>query len=119
MLKFRMFWRSLFDVRKGEGRRLTLMTLYLAIVLFAYYILKPVSRAIFLSAVDIDKLPWLYILIAAVGGVFAYFYTKLAVIVSLRRAVDFATFLSIAILVFFWWAVGSKHIWIIYAFNIW
>src|SRR5579884_1030499 len=117
--KLRSFWRSLFDVRKGEGLRLTLMTLYLALVLFAYYILKPVSRAIFLSALDIDKLPWLYILIASVGGVFVYFYTKLAVLVSLRRAVDFATFLSIAILVFFWWMVGSKHIWVIYAFNIW
>ena len=114
-----MFWRSLFDVRRGEGRRLTLMTLYLALVLFAYYILKPVSRAIFLSALDIDKLPWLYILIASVGGVFAYFYTKLAVLVSLRRAVDFATLLSIGILIFFWATVGSKHVWVIYAFNIW
>src|SRR5579884_2937690 len=119
MGRVRIFWRSLFDVRKGEGRRLTLMTLYLSLVLFAYYILKPVSRAIFLSAFDIDKLPWLYVLIAAVGGVFAYFYTKLAVLVSLRRAVDFATFLSIGILVFFWWMVGSKHAWVIYAFNIW
>jgi len=119
MGRIRVFCRSLFDVRRGEGRRLTLMTLYLALVLFAYYILKPVSRAIFLSALDIDKLPWLYILIAAVGGVFAYFYTKLAVLVSLRRAVDFATLLSIGILIFFWWMVGSKHIWVIYAFNIW
>jgi hypothetical protein len=33
------------------------MFLYLMFVLFAYYILKPVSRAMFLSKFDIDKLP--------------------------------------------------------------
>ncbi len=109
----------MFDVRKGEARRTVLLTLYLMLVLFAYYILKPVSRAIFLSALDIDKLPWLYVLIAGVGGIFAYFYTKLAVMVSLRRAVDFATFLSILILIGFWWLVGSKQTWVLYAFNIW
>ena len=119
MGKLRILWRSMFDVRKGEARRTVLLTLYLMLVLFAYYILKPVSRAIFLNALDIDKLPWLYVLIAGVGGIFAYFYTKLAVMVSLRRAVDFATFLSILILVGFWWLVGSKQTWVLYAFNIW
>jgi AAA family ATP:ADP antiporter len=114
-----IFWRSVFDVRPGEYLRTICMTLYLMLVLFAYYILKPVSRAIFLNKFDIDKLPWLYILIAAVGGVLAYFYTKLAVKSSLRRAVDFATVFSIVVLIAFWWLIRLNINWIVYAFNIW
>src|SRR6202165_6253110 len=98
-------WRSLFDVRPGEHLRLTCMTLYLMLVLFAYYIIKPVSRAIFLDKFAIDKLPWLYVLIAGVGGVLAYFYTKLAVNSSLRKAVTVATIFAVAVLVGFWWLI--------------
>jgi ATP/ADP translocase len=72
MARVMIFWRSIFDVRPGEYLRTVCMTLYLMLVLFAYYILKPVSRAIFLDKFDIDKLPWLYILIATVGGVLAF-----------------------------------------------
>lgn len=114
-----MFWRSVFDVRPGEVLRTTCMTLYLMLVLFAYYILKPVSRAIFLNKFDIDQLPWLYILIAAVGGLLAYFYTKLAVKSSLRRAVDLATIFSIGVLAGFWWLIQLNIAWVVYAFNIW
>ncbi len=119
MSRLRTFWRSLFDVRPGEYLRTTCMTLYLMLVLFAYYILKPVSRAIFLNKFDIDKLPWLYVLIAAVGGILAYFYTKLAVNSSLKRAVLFATIFSVAVLVAFWWLIQLNINWIVYAFNIW
>src|SRR5207302_10478975 len=86
---------------------------------FAYYILKPVSRAIFLNKFDIDKLPWLYILIAGVGGLLAYFYTKLAIRSSLRRAVNIATIFAIGVLVAFWWLIALNIGWIVYAFNIW
>ena len=63
------------------------MALYLLLVLLAYYILKPVSRAMFLNKFDIDELPYLYIVIAGAGGVMAYFYTKLAIHSSLKTAV--------------------------------
>ncbi len=42
---------------QGEHLRLWSMFLYLLFVLFAYYIVKPVSRAMFLTKFDIDKLP--------------------------------------------------------------
>src|SRR5579884_3896889 len=119
MNRLRLFWRSVFDVRPGEYLRTTCMTLYLMLVLFAYYILKPVSRAIFLNQFDIDKLPWLYVLIAGVGGVLAFFYTRLAVKTSLKAAVNFATIFSIAVLVLFWWLIRLHIGWIVYAFNIW
>src|SRR5260370_4672083 len=119
MDRLRIFWRSVFDVRPGEYLRTACMTMYLMLVLFAYYIIKPVSRAIFLNQFDIDKLPWLYVLIAGVGGVLAYFYTKLAVKTSLKKAVNFATVFSIAVLVLFWWLIQLNIAWIVYAFNIW
>ncbi len=119
MTRLRIFWRSLFDVRPGEYLRTTCLTLYLMLVLFAYYILKPVSRAIFLNKFDIDKLPWLYVLIAAVGGVLAYFYTKMAVNSSLRKAVNVATIFAVVVLAAFWWLIALNINWIVYAFNIW
>ena len=52
-------WRKLFDVRKGEAARTLFMSLYLLCVMVAYYILKPVSAAMFLNKFNIDKLPYL------------------------------------------------------------
>ena len=80
-------WRKLFDVRKGESARTLFMSLYLLCVMVAYYILKPVSAAMFLNKFNIDKLPYLYILIAGGGGVLAYLYTRLALRSSLTVAV--------------------------------
>src|SRR5260370_19716837 len=88
---FRPLWKGFFDVRAGEYLRTIFMALYLMFVLFAYYILKPVSRALFLNQFDIDKLPYLYILIAVGGGILAYLYTKLAVRSSLKVADGLAT----------------------------
>jgi AAA family ATP:ADP antiporter len=113
------FWRNLFDVRPGEGAKTGFMALYLMLVLFAYYILKPVSRSLFLKNFDIDKLPWLYILIAGVGGLLAYLYTKLAVRSSLSRAVDFANVFCTGVLVLFWWLTQIRQAWVLYAFNVW
>src|SRR5713101_6614977 len=119
MLKIRAFWRSFFDVRPGEYLRTCFIGLYLLFVLFAYYILKPVSRALFLNKFDIDKLPWLYILIAGFGGTLAYLYTKLAVKASLKVAVGWAMALTVLCLVAIWWLIGLNLAWVFYFFNIW
>ncbi len=119
MRKLKSLWRRAFDVRKGEYLRTLSMSLYLLFVLFAYYILKPVSRALFLNQFDIDKLPFLYILIAAAGGVLAYFYTKLALRTSLATAVTWAMGLAVACLVAMWWLIGLNLNWMLYVFNVW
>ncbi len=64
MQKVAEVWRNLFDIRPGEYRRTIFMSLYLLFVLFAYYVLKSASEAMFLNKFDIDKLPNLYILMA-------------------------------------------------------
>lgn len=95
------------------------MSAYLLLVLFAYYILKPVSRALFIAKFDIDRLPYLYILIAVVGGVFATYYSKAASQWSLRAAVTWTTIGTIGCLIFFWWVLRLKLPWMLYVFNIW
>jgi AAA family ATP:ADP antiporter len=112
-------WRKLFDVRKGEYSRTLFMSLYLLCVMVAYYILKPVSAAMFLNKFDIDKLPYLYILIAAGGGVLAYLYTRLALRSSLTVAVSSTMLIAVVCLVALWWLMGLNLPWMLYVFNVW
>src|SRR5260370_18476832 len=115
---FRTLWKGFFDVRAGECPGTIVMALYVVLVLFAYYILKPVSRALFLNQFDIDKLPYLYILIAVGGGILAYLYTKLAVKSSLKVAVGWSTALTAACLVGIWWLIGLGLGWVLYLFHL-
>ena len=95
------------------------MFFYLLFVLFAYYILKPVSRAMFLNKFDIDKLPYLYILIAIGGGLLAYFYSRVAVRASLKLAVTWTMAISVGSLAIMWWLIRMRLAWMIYVLNIW
>ena len=106
MQKLRTIWRHLFEIRPGELGRTVPMFFYLLFVLFAYYILKPVSRAMFLNKFEIDKLPWLYILIAVFGGILAYFYSKLAAKTSLSTAVFWSMLLSVLCLMAIWYLLS-------------
>jgi ATP/ADP translocase len=107
----------MFDIRPGEHLRTWAMFFYLMFVLFAYYILKPVSRGMFLTKFDVDKLPQLYILIAAFGGALAYLYSRVAVRSSLKTAVFWTTLLSIASLLGIWALIHIS--WMVYVLNIW
>jgi ATP:ADP antiporter, AAA family len=119
MQKIAAYTRKIIDIREGEHGRTLFMTLYLMSVLFAYYILKPVSRAMFLSEFKIDRLPYLYILIAAVGGVIAYLYSKMAVQTSLSKAVTWSTIITTASVVVLWLLLQLELPWMLYVFNIW
>jgi AAA family ATP:ADP antiporter len=119
MQRLKNLWASFFDIRPGEYARTLLMSLYLLFVLFAYYILKPVSRSLFLNKFDIDDLPSLYILIALGGGILAYLYSRLAVKASLRTAVFWAMALSVACLVAMWYLIRLRLPWMLYVLNVW
>lgn len=113
------FRRSVLDVREGEWGRTLAVGLYLLFVLFAYYILKPVSRALFVNKFDLDKLPLLYILIAPAGGILAYLYSRLAVRASLTTAVNAATAFAIGFTVLMGYIIRFQWTWTYYVFNIW
>jgi AAA family ATP:ADP antiporter len=107
----------MFDIREGEGWRVTFMALYMILVLFAYYIIKPVSRGMFLAKFDIDDRPYLYILIAFAGGAMAYAYTKIFIRVSLKAAVTAATVFMAGTLTLIWWLLAFQWPWMLYFFN--
>jgi len=110
-------WRQMFDIRAGEHVRTWAMFWYLFSVLMAYYIVKPVSRSMFLTKFDVDKLPSLYIVIAVAGGMFAYLYSRLAAKTSLHTAVFWTMLLSVISLCAMW---GFIYVpWMIYVLNIW
>jgi ATP/ADP translocase len=117
MNRLRLLRRQLFDIRPGEHLRTWSMFFYLLFVLFAYYILKPVSRAMFLTKFDPDRLPALYILIAAFGGVFAFLYSKLAARTSLRAAVLATMSLSVVCLAAMWALIHLPGM--VYVLNVW
>jgi AAA family ATP:ADP antiporter len=95
------------------------MALYMFFVLVAYYIVKPVSAAMFLHKLGARDLPYLYMLTAAVGGLVSYLYTKTAVRSSLSRAVTWSMAVAVVCLVALWRIVGMNLSWMLYAFNVW
>lgn len=107
-----------YDVRPGERLRSAFMFLYLLLVLFSYYILKPVSQAMFLNRFDVDDLPTLIILVAAGAGVLAYLYSLVALRTSISHAVSWTMALATGCLVLIWWLLGMKLGWMLYVFNI-
>ena len=105
---FRSVWKGFFDVRPGEYLRTLFVALYLLFILFAYYILKPVSAAMFLNKLHISQLPYLYILSAIAGGFVAHFYTRIALKASLRVAVAWAMSIALLCLVALWWLLSTR-----------
>ena len=109
----------MFDVREGELALTLLMAFYLLFVMFAYYVLKPVSRAMFLSEFKVDKLPLLNIFIAIGGAAIAYVFSKFVARASLASAVSWTMGIASSCLLAFWWLTGLKLPWMLYVFNVW
>jgi ATP:ADP antiporter, AAA family len=118
MRAFRQLWRTIYDVRRGERLRTLCMFLYLLFVLFSYYILKPVSQAMFLNRFDIESLPILIMLVAVAGGILAYLYSRVAIRTSLTHAVNWTMGIATVSLVLIWWVLGQGYPWMLYVFNI-
>ena len=120
MQKLAAAWRSLFDIRPGEYRRTIFMSLYLLFVMFAYYVLRSASEAMFLNKFDIDKLPNLYILMAIFGGGLAFAYSKTAARTSLHATVTWTVFLSVACLLGMWYPLRNRNVMaMIWVFAVW
>jgi ATP/ADP translocase/HEAT repeat protein len=120
MRKVADMWRNLFDIRAGEYRRTVFMSLYLLFVMFAYYVLRTASEAMFLNKFDIDKLPNLYILMAIFGGGLAFAYSKTAARTSLHTAVTWTVFLSVACLLGMWYPLRNRNATtMIWVFAVW
>jgi AAA family ATP:ADP antiporter len=114
----RNLWRHAFDVREGEYSRTLLLGLYFVFIMVANNILKPVSWGLFLNRFDVSRLPYLYILVAVVGGLLAYLYTKIVVVASLEAAVAAATGLCVVCLLLFWALIDVGSTALLYVFSV-
>ncbi|MBN1350164.1 hypothetical protein JXJ21_12190 [candidate division KSB1 bacterium] len=66
-----------FDIRQGEGLRVTLMWLYIFLIISSLLIVKPVVTSLFLSKFGAEKLAYVFILIAISAAPISSYYSKL------------------------------------------
>ena len=110
---------SLFNIRSGEWRRLLPLTTAYGLVLASIYVLKPVRNTLFLDRIGIERLPYVLILVAIVGGLSASLYTRLTDRIRIDRLI-LGTFLLLAAnLILFQWLFSFHHPSIYYIFYIW
>lgn len=107
------------EVRRDERARTALVFAYLLCVLMAYYVLKPSSRALFLTRFDKDHLPYLYLVIAISGGVMAAVYARVATRWSLRAALEGSIAAALVCLIGMWQLLALEAAWVYYFFNVW
>ncbi len=69
-------YKKAFDIRDGEITISFFMQLYIFLVITVLLIVKPTVNALFLSALGAERLPYGYLLVAAVAILSSYFYNK-------------------------------------------
>lgn len=117
--RLQRYFRSFVDVKPGEWRIAALLFAYYLLVIFAYYILKPVSRALFLDKFDADKLPWLYIFMAFLGGTGATWMSKAAMRERITSVIGKSQVFLIANILLIWWLLKFQSGIVLYVFSIW
>src|SRR3982751_3580456 len=96
--------RRFFDVRSGEGLRVLISFLYVAFVVAAFLLAKPIRNSLFLSQYGPYSLVYVYAAVPLALSLFVPIYTRIASRVG-SRAVTIGTlvFFSSNVLVF-WYA---------------
>ena len=114
------FLRRMFDIRIGEFQRALLMQFNIFLLILVLLIIKPVVNAHFLSIVGVDKLPFVFLLVALSALLVSTIYSRLLNRMALGKII-FRTYLTsiLGILVF---AILLRlewfDEWIIYVFYI-
>ncbi|MFQ6115419.1 MAG: Npt1/Npt2 family nucleotide transporter, partial [bacterium] len=113
--------RKAIDVRKGEVSRTFIMFSYIFLILASYYILKPMTRSLFLKNLGPTQLPFVYMLVAFVVGMVAVIYARLAANLRLNQLIFGTTLVLMANLVLFWWflTIEVNSAWLYYGLYVW
>lgn len=99
--------QRVFDIRQGELLRVLLMSAYLLLLIACYNTTKSVRDAIFLTNIGINKLPYVFILIALVVGGISPAYFRAAGRVSLETLIR-ATSLIVMSNLFLFWLISNR-----------
>lgn len=115
------FFRKLFDIRAGEGLKVSLMFFYGFLIIASLSVLKPVRNSLFLVKLGVEKLPVVYILVALFSAVVASIYARYARKVKLIRLIMATLSISILSLLLFWYLLESdlRGDWLKYTLYIW
>ncbi len=112
---------KLFDIREGEGLRASLMFAYIFLIISSLLILKPVRQSLFLVKFGYEKLPYVYMMMALIGGLVAWLLSRYTKRVRLDYLILATILISIICLLFFWFMLHSGYQggWFLYAFYVW
>ena len=113
--------RKLFDIREGEGLLVSLMFFFIFFLIASFLIIKPVRNSLFLINFGVEKLPYVFVLVAIFSGVVASLYSKYSKKARLNSLIKITLLISIVCLLVFWFLLhsGYKGGWFLYAFYIW
>ena len=100
-----------FSFEAGEAGPTILLTLYLLLAIASVIALKAASKGLYLSRFDPHTLPYTYVVIAAVVGIFVSFYIKLSVRLPQNLLVIYTQLFFAANLVLFWWLLRLDLDW--------
>jgi ATP/ADP translocase/HEAT repeat protein len=109
-----------FDIRPGELRRVGMMVALLFFLLAANSVIKVARDSLFLSHFPIDRLPYVYLLVAVIAGLIISAYSRYTVSLPLYRLILGSNAFIISNVIAFWFLIGFFNFgWAIYAFYVW
>ena len=104
----------LFGVRRRELPRIVPLASAYGLVLASLYILKPARNALFLDGIGIERLPYVLMLVALIGGGTALLFTRFTAAIRLDRLILATFVVSICFLIAFRLLLPLGYSWSFY-----
>ena len=108
-----------FGVRRREVYRIVPLTSAYGLVMASLYILKPARNALFLDRLGIEQLPFVLILVAAIGAGAALAFTRFTAALRIDRLVISTYLVLIVCLIGFRVLLPHQWSWSYYLFYVW
>ncbi len=118
MKKFRA---RFFDIREGEGLSALLMFLYIFLIIASLMILKPVRNSLFLTRFGVEKLPFVFVLVAVFATCVSFIQSKFHKSKILNYQILATLSASILVFLAFWMLLrgGYQQSWFLFGLYIW
>src|ERR687890_1234259 len=96
--------RRFLDVRPGEGLRVLLSFLYIAVVVAAFLLAKPIRNGLFLRQYGPYALAYVYAAVPLALSLFVPIYARVAARFGQRSVMAWTLMFFAANVLVFWWA---------------
>lgn len=105
--------RRMFDVKPGEGLPVVLTFLYIAVVVSAFLLAKPIRNALFLRQYGPYALVYVYAAVPVVLSLFVPVYMRVAARFGARRVTIGTLFFFSTNVVLFWYGFRFHRFWLL------